>query len=118
MIAAASAEMGDVRGFFASSATGVEGPDISLGNRGLLIAGERFDGRVLLRCTPDVVGVAKAGVIGLGTAPECRERFEEVETFLRTPLYFRMLSAAALEVVEADRPIPELLRPGVVGVLA
>jgi hypothetical protein len=117
-IAAASAEIGDVSGFLGSSALGVEGPDLSLGNRGLLSAGDLFEGNVLLRCTLDVVGVAKAGVMGLGTAPEWRERFEEVETFLRTPLYLRRLSAPALEVVDADRPIPELLRPGVVGVFA
>jgi hypothetical protein len=117
-IAAASADIGAVSGFFGSSVLGVDGPDISLGNRGLLRAGDLFEGKVLLRCTLDVVGVAKAGVIGLGTAPERRERFEEVETFLRTPLYLRRLSAPALEVVDADRPIPELFRPGVVGVLA
>jgi hypothetical protein len=117
-IAAASADIGVERGFFTSSVVGVEGPDFSLGKRGLLSAGDRLEGTVLLRCTPEVDGVAKAGVIGLGTAPECRDRFEDVDTFLRTPLFLRMLSAAALEAADADRPIPELFRPGVVGVLA
>lgn len=84
-IAAASADIGEVKGFFGSSALGVDGPDISLGNRGLLSAGDRLEGRVLLLCTPEAVGVAKAGVMGLGTAPDCLERLEEVETFLRTP---------------------------------
>lgn len=118
IIAAASADIGEASGFFVSSAFGVVGPDFSLGKRGLLSAGERFEGTVLLRWTPDVVGVANAGVIGLGTAPECRDRLEEVDTFLRTPLYFARLSAPALEVVDADRTMPELLRPGVVGVRA
>lgn len=90
---------------------------LAAGKRGLPSAGERFEGNVLLRCTPDVVGVTNAGVMGLGTAPERRERFEDVETFLRTPPYWRRLSAPALEVVDADRPIPVLFR-GVVGVLA
>jgi hypothetical protein len=117
-MAAASADIGEVIGFFGSSVLGVEGPDMSLGNRGLLSAGDRFDGNVLLLCTPEVVGVAKAGVMGLGTAPECRERFDDVDTFRRTPLYLRTLSAPALEAADAERPRPELLRPGVVGVLA
>lgn len=106
-------------GLFTSSATGVVGPDcFAGGKRGLPRAGERFDGRVLLRCTPELGVEANAGVMGLGTAPEWRERFDEVETFLRTPPYIRKLSAPALEDVDADRPMPELLRPGVVGVLA
>ena len=115
----ASTGMIDDNGLFTSSAAGVEGPEcFPAGNRGLPIAGERFDGKVLLRETPEVVGVANMGVIGLGTAPECRERFEDVETFLRTPPCKRRLSAPALEVVEAERPIPEPLRPRVVGVRA
>ena len=53
-----------------SSVVGVDGPEGLFAKRGLLRAGERFDGRVLLLCTPDVGGVTKPGVIGLGTAPE------------------------------------------------
>lgn len=105
--------MGDERGLLVSS-----GPIcFAAGKRGLPSPGERFEGSVLLRCTPDVVVETNDGAIGLGTAGECRERFEDVDTFLRTPPYMRRLSAPALEVVEADRPMPELLR-GVVGVLA
>ena len=55
---------------FPSSAVGVEGPDGLFAKRGLLRAGDRFVGKVLLLCTPDVGGVTKPGVIGLGTAPE------------------------------------------------
>jgi hypothetical protein len=114
-MAAASAAIGDGVGVLASSAAGVAGPDLSLGKRGLPRPGDRLEGSVLLRCTPDAVGVTNAGVIGLGTAPEWRERFEDVDTFLRTPPYLRRLSAPALEDVDAERPIAELLRPGVVG---
>jgi hypothetical protein len=118
-IAAASAAIGEVIGLLGSSTPGVDWPDLSLGNRGPPRAGDRCEGNVLLRWTAeDVVGVANAGVSGLGTAPECRERFEDVDTFLRTPPYFRKLSAPALEDVDADLPMPELLRPGVVGDLA
>lgn len=116
-IAAASAAIGEVKELFFSSALGVEGPETSLGKRGLFSAGERFEGRVLLLCTPDVVGLPTAGVIGLGTA-EVRERFDDVDTFLRTPLYFLTLSAPALDAAEIERPMPVPLRPGVVGVMA
>jgi hypothetical protein len=100
-----------------SSAVGVEGPEGLLANRGLFRCGDLLVGKVLLLCTPDVGGVTKPGVIGLGIAPEWRERLEEVETLRRTPPYLRKLSAPALDDVEAERLIPELFRPGVVGVL-
>jgi hypothetical protein len=94
-----------------SSPTGVVGPEcFSRGKRGLPSAGDLFDGSVLLLCTPDPAGDAKAAVMGLGTAPEWRERLEDVETFLRTPPYLRRLSAPALEDVEADRSMPPVLR--------
>lgn len=101
-----------------SSVVGVDGPEGLLAKRGLLNAGDRFVGRVLLRCTPEAGGVTKPGVTGLGTAPEWRERLDEVETFLRTPPYRRKLSAPALDDVEAERLTPELFLPGVVGVRA
>jgi hypothetical protein len=117
-IAAASAAIGEESGLLGSSALGVEGPDMSLGKRGLLSAGDLFEGKVLLRCTPEVVGVPMEGVTGLGR-PDCRDRFEDVDTFLRTPLpSLRTLSAPTLDAADTERPMPELLRPGVVGVLA
>lgn len=105
-------------GDLASSGAGVGGSEVLL-NREPGIAGDLLDGRVLLRCTPEPVGVVtKDGVVGLGIAPECLDCLEEVDTFLRTPPNFRILSAAALDAAEADRPIPDLFRAGVVGVRA
>lgn len=70
MLAAADSIVFGERGALPSSAVGVEGPEGLFAKRGLLRAGERFDGNVLLLCTPDVGGVTKPGVTGLGTAPE------------------------------------------------
>lgn len=106
-------------GLCTSSATGVEGPDaLAKEKRGLPIAGDRFEGNVLLLFILEVGGVAKGGMLGLAAAPERRERREDVETFRRTPPYLRKLSAPALELVEAERRMPELLRRGVLGVRA
>ena len=58
----------DSKVFFTSST--VVGDCFDGGKRGLPRAGVRFEGSVLLRCTPEVEGEANAGVIGLGTAPE------------------------------------------------
>lgn len=115
----ASAGGGGETGLFTSSATGVEGPDtLAKEKRGLPIAGDRFEGNVLLLFILEVGGVPNGGMIGLAAAPERRERREDVETFRRTPPCMRKLSAPALELVEAERTIPELLRRGVVGVRA
>ena len=54
-----------------SSAAGVEGSEFfSLVKREPGIAGDLFDGTVLLRCTPEPEGATKEGVVGLGIAPE------------------------------------------------
>lgn len=58
--------------------------------------GECFDGTVLLRCTPLVVGVCGAGEIGLG-AIDGADCFEETDTLLRTP-------ALILLAPELERP--------------
>jgi hypothetical protein len=94
------------------------GGSASGANAVLRMTGDRLEGTVLLRCTPEPGGVPNAVVVGLGTAPERRECLDEVDTFLRIPPNFRMLSAAALEAAETERPSPLVLRLGVVGVRA
>ena len=104
---------------FASSAAGVGGSEpLLLEKRAPGMAGDLFDGTVLLRWTPELVGVLNAWAVGLGMAVECRECLDEVDTFRRIAPYLRKLSAPALEAAEADRPSPDLFRPGVVGVRA
>ena len=58
-------------------------------------AGDRFEGRVLLLCTP-VVGVGYAGLAGLGAPFDCLECREDTDTFRRTPPCFLTSSAPAL----------------------
>lgn len=67
----------------------------------------------MLLCTPELDWVTKVGAMGLGIAPEWRDCLEEVETLRRTPPNFRILSAAALEAAEAERPMPDLFLVGV-----
>lgn len=70
------------------------------------MAGDFFEGTVLLLWTPppEVVaasGLPGAGEPGLGTLLEDLEFFEETDMFLRTPPCFLRLSAPAL-AFEAD----------------
>ena len=75
------------------------------------MAGDFFDGTVLLLWTPPpeaaaASGLPGAGEPGLGTLLEDLEFFEETDMFLRTPPCFLRLSAPAL-AFEADLPRPD-----------
>lgn len=68
-----------------STADGEEASESCLWKRVCDARGECFEGSVLLRCTPLVVGVCGLGEMGLGdTVADCRD---ETDTLLRTPLY-------------------------------
>jgi hypothetical protein len=48
---------------------------------------------------------------------DSRECFDDVETLRLIPPPLRKLSAPALDAADAERPSPDLLRPGELGVL-